>query len=263
VPELPEVELAARVARAACAGKRLVAVRTLHASARRHLPPSVAATLAGDRVSAVRRRGKHQLLMLDSGRTLHVHFRMTGDWRVTRAGGAPEPLARLLLDFDDGTRLALVDPRALAVATLHAPGIDPLPALGPEATDRQFNATWLRRALEGRRGAIKPALLDQRLVAGVGNIYAAEALWHARLDPRTPCAQLDHPQLAAIVAAIKRVLRRALAHPERYYGADGASDRIRFSVYDREGGACPRCRAPIERIVQAARSTYRCPRCQG
>jgi formamidopyrimidine-DNA glycosylase len=170
---------------------------------------------------------------------------------------------RLLLDFEDGSRLALLDPRALAVVTLHAPGIDPLPTLGPEATDPQFNARWLRRAMGARRGAIKPALLDQRLVAGVGNIYASEALWHARLDPRASCAELDDRQLAAVVAGIKHVLRRALARPERYYGSDGATDSPRFKVYDREGGACPRCRAPIERIVQAARSTFCCPHCQG
>lgn len=262
MPELPEVELAARVARAAGIGKCLVHVQALHPSARRHLPRAAAASLAGDRVTEVARRGKHQLFRMESGRTLHVHFRMTGDWVVTRSGGAPPPHARLVLDFDDGTRLALVDSRALAVVSLHAPGVDPLPALGPEATDRHFDAAWLRRALGRRRGAIKPALLDQGVVAGVGNIYASEALWHARVDPTTSCARLADRQLDAVVAGVKRVLRQALERPERYYGAAASSAPSRFKVYDREGEACPRCGTGIERLVQGARSTYRCPHCQ-
>jgi len=262
MPELPEVEYAARVARAACLGKVLASVRALHPSPRRALPDAESESLAGDRIVEVTRRGKHQLLRLATGRTLHVHFRMTGDWRVTRSSSIPDRFARVVFDFTDGTRLALDDLRALAVVTLHAAGIDPLPDLGPEATADAFNAAWLVRQCAGRRTPIKPALLDQRLVAGIGNIYASEALWYAKVDPTCRVDALAMQPLAAIAAGVKRALRKALDHPERYYGADGVRATARFNVYDREGRGCRRCGTAIVRIIQAARSTYVCPRCQ-
>ncbi len=262
MPELPEVEYATRIARAAVAGKVIARVRALHPSPRRVLPDAAADTLTGDRVVDVVRRGKHQLLLLASGRTLHVHFRMTGDWRVGRATEAPERFSRVVVDLEDGTRLALHDSRALAVVTLHPAGVDPLPELGPEATADRFNATWLAGRLAGRRTAIKPALLDQRLVAGIGNIYASEALWYARVNPSRAAGRLSATRLAALAAGVKRTMKRALLHPERYYGAEGIPDAVRFNVYDREGKGCRRCGTPIRRIVQAGRSTYYCPHCQ-
>jgi len=262
MPELPEVEYATRIARDACVGKVLASVRALHASPRRTLPDAVAETLAGDRIVEVTRRGKHQLLRLATGRTLHVHFRMTGDWRVTRSASIPARFARVVFDFTDGTRLALDDSRALAVVALHPPGIDPLPDLGPEATAESFDAAWLVQHFTGRRTPIKPALLDQRLVAGIGNIYASEALWYAKIDPTCRVDGLTKTSLAAVAAGVKRALRKALDRAERYYGADGASTTSRFNVYDREGGGCRRCGVAIVRITQAARSTYFCPTCQ-
>jgi formamidopyrimidine-DNA glycosylase len=262
MPELPEVEYAARVARTAIAGKTIVQVRALHPSQRRALPDAVARTLAGDVVQSVERRGKHQLLHLASGRTLHVHFRMTGDWRIAAVGDEPARSTRVVFDFEDGTRLALDDSRALAVVALVDAGVDPCPDLGPDATSVAFNAEWLRDRLRARRVSIKPVLLDQRLVAGVGNIYASEALWYARVDPRRLAHRLSLTSLKAVAAGVKRALRKALDHPERYYGAAGVSDAIRFNVYDREGKACRRCRTPILRLVQGARSSYYCPTCQ-
>lgn len=262
MPELPEVEYATRVAREACVGKVLASVRALHPSPRRALPDAEAASLAGDRVVEVSRRGKHQLLRLATGRTLHVHFRMTGDWRVTRSAALPDRFARVVFDFTDGTRLALDDARALAAVTLHPAGIDPLPELGPEATSAGFDAAWLASHFTGRRTPIKPALLDQRLVAGIGNIYASEALWYAKVAPTRRVDSLAAQPLAAVAAGVKRALRKALDHPERYYGAAGVSAAVRFNVYDRAGRGCRRCGTPIARITQAARSTYYCPRCQ-
>lgn len=269
MPELPEVEYAARVARAACAGKVIAGVRVLHHAQRRALPDREARALAGDVVQAVDRRGKHQLLRLASGRTLHVHFRMTGDWQVLTVADAPPVTARVTLDFDDGTRLVLDDPRALSVVALCDVGVDPCVALGPEANATSFNATWLAERLATRRAPIKVALLDQRLVAGIGNIYASEALWYARIDPRQPAHRLvdsrpgnGRSALEALTAGVRRALQKALDHPERYYGALGVSEAVRFNVYDREGKRCRRCRTPIERITQAARSTYFCPTCQ-
>jgi formamidopyrimidine-DNA glycosylase len=170
------------------------------------------------------------------------------------------PYARVFLAFDDDTRLVLDDPRALSAVSLCALGVDPLPPLGPEATDATFDATWLGRVLSGRRVPIKRALLDQRVVAGLGNIYASEALWYARVDPRVVAGRLRPAQLRAIVSGVRRVMAKALKEPGRYYG-DGAQDPGRFNVYDREGEPCRRCRAKIRRLTQGARSTYFCPAC--
>ncbi|HMN07888.1 MAG TPA: bifunctional DNA-formamidopyrimidine glycosylase/DNA-(apurinic or apyrimidinic site) lyase [Gemmatimonadaceae bacterium] len=262
MPELPEVEYAARIARAACQGKRIREVRSCHPSQRRTLPDVVARTLAGDVVREVRRCGKHQLFQLASGRTIHVHFRMTGDWSVGEAAPPVHRFARVILDFDDGTRLALVDTRALSHVSVHEAGESPLPDLGPEATAPEFDAAWLAAHLARRRAPVKPILLDQRVVAGIGNIYASEALWYARVDPRRPAHRLSSDRVAAIVAGVKRTMRKALAHPERYHGADAVRDAVRFNVYDREGRPCRRCRAPISRLTQAGRSTYFCRSCQ-
>lgn len=262
MPELPEVEYAARLARAACAGKVLAQVRVLHPSQRRALPDADARALTGDVVLDVERRGKHQLFRLASERIIHVHFRMTGDWRITTADEPPHRSTRVVFTFTDGTQLALDDARALSVVALIEAGVDPCPDLGPEATSASFNADWLAEQLTGRRSPIKPVLLDQALVAGIGNIYASEALWYAKVDPRRAAHRLGQLQLPAIVAGVRRAMRKALEHPERYYGADGVSDAVRFNVYDREGKGCRRCRTPIRRIVQAARSTYFCPACQ-
>lgn len=262
MPELPEVEYAARLARAACAGKELALVRALHPSQRRALPDSIARALTGDVVLAVERRGKHQLFHLASRRIIHVHFRMTGDWRITSADEPPHRSTRVAFTFTDGTQLALDDARALSVVALCEAGVDPCPGLGPEATSASFNATWLAEQLTGRRSPIKPVLLDQGLVAGIGNIYASEALWYAKVDPRRAAHRLSQLQISAIVSGVKRALRKALEHPERYYGANGVSDAVRFNVYDRAGKGCRRCSTPIRRLVQAARGTYYCPTCQ-
>lgn len=262
MPELPEVEYAAGIARAAFADAVIVEVQALHPSLRRHLPDAEAASLRGERVVAVERRGKHQLVRLTSGRTLHVHFRMTGDWLVQRTTDAPARLARLQFEMDNGTRLVLHDARALAVVALHPAGVDPLPDLGPEATSRAFSGAWLAEQLAERAMPIKPALLDQRLVAGIGNIYASEALWYARVGPARSAGRLGAARYAAVAAGVKRALARALAHPERYYEGTTASDSVRFNVYDREGRRCRRCGTAIRRMVQAGRSTYYCPHCQ-
>ena len=165
----------------------------------------------------------------------------------------------MTLDLDDGTRVSLVDPRALGGVTWHAPGLAPAPRLGPDALDDAFGGVALRAALRTRRAAIKPALLDQRVVAGVGNIYAAEALWRARIDPRAVASSLGPARAARLVDAIKAVLRDALDAPGRYQDGEALE---RLAVYGREGEPCARCGAPVRRIVQAGRSTYFCARCQ-
>jgi formamidopyrimidine-DNA glycosylase len=175
---------------------------------------------------------------------------MSGDWHVDRDGTRPPRFARAVLELDDGARVWLVDPRALATLDVGDSLISTQLRLGPEATDRALRAAHLLRALRTRRGPIKPALLDQRVIAGLGNIYAAEALWRARLDPQAPASSLTVAELARLLTAVRQVMRRAL---------DGAA---RFAVYGREGEPCRRCRTSIARIVQAGRSTYFCPTCQ-
>jgi formamidopyrimidine-DNA glycosylase len=258
MPELPEVEYAIQQLRKAVAGRRIVDVRRHHAAVRRTLSAADIRRLRGVRIAGVTRRGKHQLLELEGGGVLHVHFRMSGDWEVGDAAGSLPKHARLTLDLDDGRRVALVDPRALATVRRHASAEAALPELGLEATDPMLDGAALGQALRGRRMAIKVALLDQRVVAGVGNIYAAEALWHARIDPRVPAGSLRRARLDRLVDAIKHVMGEALASAGRY--RDGAVDR--FAVYDREGQPCLRCGTRIRRIVQGGRSTYYCPKCQ-
>lgn len=250
MPELPEVEAAVRVLRAATEGRTIVRARVMHPALRARVARTRLRSLTGVRIARVERRGKHQLLHLDDGRALHAHFRMAGDWLVDRGAAAPPRFARAVFELDDGARVWLVDPRALATLDVR----DALSAaelrLGPEATDPALRPGDLARALARRRGAIKPALLDQSVIAGLGNIYAAEALWRARLDPRLPAASLGRPELGRLLSAIRFVMRRALAGPTT------------FAVYGREGLPCRRCRTPIARIVQAGRSTYFCPSCQ-
>ena len=256
MPELPEVERASRLLRDAVVGRTIAAVRLLHPSLARRVPKRGLAALAGAEIVAVDRRGKHQIMALADGRRIHVHFRMTGDWAV---GRSTEPLpryARAAIDLDDGSRVVLDDPRALSTLDVHPAGAPLDLGLGPEPHDDALTARSLGVSLARRRGPIKPALLDQRLIAGIGNIYAAESLWRARIGPRRPANSLEPRERAALLRAIRSVIDRATGARYRD-GADG-----RFAVYDREGKPCRRCRTPIVRIVQAGRSTYFCPHCQ-
>jgi formamidopyrimidine-DNA glycosylase len=205
----------------------------------------------------VERRGKYQLLHLDDGSVLLAHFRMTGDWSIGRVRESDAPYARAVLELDDGTRVTLADSRALATLTLVDDVSAALPVLGPEPDDASFTPQTLAALLSRRRGAIKPVLLDQRVVAGLGNIYAAEALWTARISPRVTAHSLGPARLARLVRAIHQVLRRAPA--ARYSAARSGS---RWNVYDREGLPCRRCGHGVRRIVQAGRSTFYCPFCQ-
>ncbi len=268
MPELPEVESAARRLRAAVVGKAIVRMDVLHRSLIRRLSPSTLRSLVGVYIVAVERRGKHQLLRLDDGRVLHAHFRMTGDWHIDLAGAPLPAFARATIILSDGTRVVLEDARALSTLDLHSAS-DPLVLdIGPEADDLSLTSQTLGETLAKRRGPIKPALLDQHVLAGLGNIYAAESLWYARISPVAPASRLGERELKRLIAAIRRVLARAAARNERYRSATGETTargknaEERFRVYDREGSACRRCGTAIARMVQAGRSTYFCPGCQ-
>lgn len=258
MPELPEVEHAARTLRPAVVGQTLSSVKALHRSQKRGLPPRDAARARGSTITAVERRGKHQLIHLSTGDSLVVHFRMTGDWLIDSADDPVAPYARVIMMLENGARVSLIDPRALSSVTLHRAGVDALPVLGPDPTDSGVTVEQFGAALARRRVAIKLALLDQRVLAGVGNIYAAEALWLARIDPRAVASSLTKTRQARLLDAIRAVLAKAQDGSGRYRD-DGIG---RFEVYDREGEPCNRCGTKIRRMTQGQRSTYYCPHCQ-
>lgn len=270
MPELPEVERAARLLRTVLVGRTIASVVTRHPSAARSLPATVADTLTGCVVARVERRAKYQLLHLDDGRVIEVHFKMTGDWAIGPAALPAPALERVRLLTTDGTRVSLVDGRAFAVMRVHAPNASFLPPLGPEPLDAIWSGELLRAALRNKRGPIKPALLDQRVVAGLGNIYAAEALWEAAIHPSARANRLSLTRVRRLADAARLVLERAPT--ARYYGRRTVDDGYTYAigdggdepwcVYDREGHACRRCDGRIRRVEQAGRSTYYCGRCQ-
>ena len=268
VPELPEVEIIGRNIRRWALGKRIRAFTLLRERCL-EMEDIPLEALVGARVIGVRRRGKVLLIDTDGDAALIVHFGMTGKW--VRAADVLPPFTRAYVDFDEGTRLAFVDMRCLGRIRLKdtasaaevlrraAPGIDPF--LEPLAGARLEE--WLC-ILHGRRLEIKPALMDQKVLAGVGNIYASEALFWARLSPRLRAHRLSRGEVARLARAIERVIREAIARDDGpeilYFGEKGA--RNPFLVYRREGAYCVRCAKPIQRIRQAGRSTFFCPGCQ-
>lgn len=274
MPELPEVEFARRQLQERAEGQVIATVAVLHASQRRHLPAPAQRALVGRRIVEVRRRAKVQLLHLDDGAVLEVHFRMTGDWAFTAQGDAVPSYARVQLTLASGVTVHLVDSRALSVVRRHAPGTFTDIDAGPEPLNDAFTADVLRAALASRRGPIKAVLLDQRVIAGVGNIYAAEALWEARIAPQTPAHVLSPARVARLRDAIVHVLRTAPA--SRYYERaastprddgtgltlSGTTDAEPWRVYDRAGEPCLRCGSRLQYAALAGRGTYWCGRCQ-
>ena len=259
MPELPEVERAARRLDRAATGKTIASVKAIHPALKRKFSSAQSRAVRGKRIDRIERRGKHQLLHLDSGATLVVHFRMNGDWEIGSTDEDLDRFARAVIDLTDGTRISLVDRRALSSITLDKKGASSLPRLGREASDPTLDADYLAEALGRRKIAVKPALMDQSVIAGLGNIYAAEALWEAELDPRVPSARVTKEQRERLVEGIRQVLSPKKRRPGRYTDTRGKS---RFAVYGREGKICRRCGGTIERIVQGGRSTYFCPDCQ-
>ncbi|MBC8088521.1 MAG: bifunctional DNA-formamidopyrimidine glycosylase/DNA-(apurinic or apyrimidinic site) lyase [Phycisphaerae bacterium] len=271
MPELPEVERAATLLRAAAVGHTILRVVALHPAIGRTLTPSAIRNVVDRKIVSVERRAKHQLVLLDDGQIIEVHFKMTGDWAFGLEGDDDRLLERARITLDNGTRISLIDGRAFAIIRIHAAGELKLPDLGPEPDDPAFTGDSLHAAVQRKKTLpIKLALLDQRIVAGLGNIYVAEALWEARMNPTLKAASVSSARCRELVSAIRLVLERAPA--ERYYDRDGRSltadtalsgmSDDAWRVYSREGEACPRCRTPIKRIVQGARSTFYCPKCQ-
>ena len=228
--------------------------------------------LDGDRVVAIGRRGKYLLFALGSGRTLVVHLRMTG-WFHHQAAGAPVPEVRHLrarVTLDDGALLLYSDQRRFGTMRLIEPGgLEAYLArrAGPEPLSPEWRWQDLRDAIAGRTAPIKAVLLNQQIVAGVGNIYADEALWEARIHPQRLAGSLRAAEVKRVHAAVIAVLQRGIAAQgasiRDYRGVDGQAGSMqeRFNAYDREGEPCPRCGRPIRKIRVAQRGTYFCPHC--
>jgi formamidopyrimidine-DNA glycosylase len=271
MPELPEVELTMRSLRDPLAGRRLTDVVQLDWPKTIGRPRDEFAALIGGRaVAELRRRAKWILIGLDGDLTLAVHLRMSGNLLV-RAADAPLPAhTRAAIGLDDGNRLVFDDPRKFGrMLLLEPPELAALDAAhGPEPLDAAFSAAQLAGILAGRTTAIKVLLLDQSRIAGIGNIYASEALWRARIHPLARAGTLTATQIAALHAAIIEVLEKAIGNHgstlRNYRDGRGTagSNQEHFWAYDRADVPCERCGTPIARLVIAQRSTYFCSGCQ-
>ena len=279
MPELPEVETMAADLRAALLGARVADAWLTHPSMLRHPDPAdFPVNLIGRRVTAIGRRAKTVLLWLDGDLVLTIAPVMTGHLAITTSGSPRGKHDHLGIGFDDGRELRLTDTRRFARFGLWPAGSDDLPldaagrplfaAIGPEPWDASLDdfAARLRRPAFRRR-AIKAALLDQALLAGVGNIYADEALWAAHLHPLTPAGALTDGEAAGLLAAIRAILEEGIARRgssvRDYAPPDGgASMAQRLAAYGRGGQPCLRCGTTMARGIVAGRGTSWCPSCQ-
>ncbi len=277
MPELPEVETVVRGLRPKLEGHRLQRVEQRRADLRFPLPDGFARRLTGRRVERILRRAKYMLLHLDDGQVLLCHLGMSGRMLImeTRPGGRRPALQRhdhVIFTTEAGTEIRFNDTRRFGIMDLlPAAALQDHPLLrdlGPEPLGNDFNGPGLAAALKGKRTPIKSALLDQRVVAGLGNIYVCEALYFAGLSPRRQAYTVQGGRAEKLAAAVRQVLTRAIeaggSSLRDYVQADGELGYFQheWAVYGREGAACKCCGAAIRRLVQGGRSTFYCPRCQ-
>lgn len=286
MPELPEVETVRGGLAPVLEGRRLVRVEARRPDLRFPLPPGFVQILTGSTIVKLERRAKYLLGRLDREDTLVMHLGMSGRFEIAHPEGeerpgrfhyAPDPdpkHAHVVFETEAGVRVTYYDPRRFGyMALVNTATLDLHPwfaGLGPEPLSDDFDAAHLKAAFTGRRQGPKTLLLDQRIVAGLGNIYVCEALNRARISPFKPAGRISRPRIEVLVAAIKDVLREAIAAGgstlRDYAQADGALGYFQhsFRTYDREGQPCRNdgCRGVIGREVQAGRSTFYCPVCQ-
>ncbi len=286
MPELPEVETVRRGLEPALAGARLVRVEARRPDLRFPLPDGFVQRLTGARIERLDRRAKYLLAPLDRGDTLVMHLGMSGRFEIAGAEATRRPgefhyaapadpkHAHVIFETDRGARVTYFDPRRFGyMALIASDGLEANPwfaGLGPEPLGPDFDGAHLARAFAGRRQSVKASLMDQRIVAGLGNIYVCEALHRARISPLRPAGEIGARTLTSLAAAVRAVLEDAIeaggSTLRDYAAADGALGYFqhRFCVYGRQGEPCLRrgCRGVIARTVQAGRSTFYCPVCQ-
>jgi formamidopyrimidine-DNA glycosylase len=273
MPELPEVESVRRQLEPALVGRRFERVRIDDPRlVRPYEPAEVAAELEGETVAAVGRRGKYLVVRFESGRALLIHLQMTGSLLSAPSGSLPDdPHRRAVVKLDDGSDVAYRDVRRFGTWLLLEPGeAEPYIAarVGDEPLEALFTAARLGERLAGRRTSLKAALLDQRTLAGMGNIYVDEALWRARLNPLRPAAGLDRTELRRLHRGIRAALEHGLARQGstlrdyRLPDGSGGSMQDEFRVYGRRDEPCDRCGTLIARTQVAGRTTWFCPACQ-
>jgi formamidopyrimidine-DNA glycosylase len=274
MPELPEVETVARDLRRhllpegggpgpVVTGARVVWPGTL----RDGDPPGFERGIAGRRIEGIGRRGKQLVIDLDGGAFLTVHLKMTGQLFVVPAALPHDPYERLALALDDGREIRFRDIRKFGRVGLYGAYDDPFDAIGPEPLDPRFTVREFRRRIRKRRARLKPLLVDQAFIAGVGNIYADEALWRSKLHPLRTAATLRPPDERALYRNLIEILDEAVERRgssiDDYTAPDGDGEmQERLDVYQRTGQPCRRCGRPIRRIVIGIRSTHFCSFCQ-
>jgi formamidopyrimidine-DNA glycosylase len=276
MPELPEVEVTRRALAPFVEGGTVTRVEVRERRLRWPVPKPLARMLTGQRIDRLERRGKYLLWRFAHG-TLISHLGMTGTWRVHEQAPPAGKHDHLDVEVSDGRRavtLRLTDPRRFGAVLWHTPKSGELhrhPLLAPlgvEPFAPEFDGAWLFRHTRGRSAAIKQLLLTGAVVVGVGNIYASESLFRARIHPRTPARRLSRARCDRLAAAVREVLAEAIAVGgstlRDFVGADGAQGyfTLEARVYDRAGLPCGVCGTPIRRSVQGQRATYFCPRCQ-
>jgi formamidopyrimidine-DNA glycosylase len=267
MPELPEVETTVRGLALVLEGRRITSVEARRADLRRSFPKDLGQRLTGAKVTGLGRRAKYGLIHTDRSDTMIFHLGMSGSWRIDHA--TLEKHDHLLLQTDEGTRLALNDPRRFGSVDLVPTGElaewPAFKALGPEPFE--LDARELQKRLRDRTAAIKLLLGDQRIVAGLGNIYVCEALYRARIHPKRAAGSVSLDRLRKLVEAIREVLDEAIraggSTLKDFISPDGELGYFSkdFAVYDREGEPCS-CGGTVKRILQGGRSTFYCPKCQ-
>ncbi len=272
MPELPEVETVVRGLRqAGLPGARITAVDVRNARIVGGEPEALRQMVVGREVARIDRRGKYIVIDFDNDARLLIHLRMTGKLRFGAADEQPGKHDHVIFTLSDGRRLIYNDTRRFG-RIVPCGASDPLARLGPEPLDAAFTPVVLGERLAGRRSRIKPLLLDQTVVAGLGNIYVDEALWHARIHPETPADRLGPRELRRLHQAIRQVLASGIENQgttlgngqSNFYSVAGRRGRNsdQLNVFRRDGLPCPRCGATIERSVVAQRGTHFCPACQ-